>query len=152
MSRVYEDYLQYLEDLAGTLDRMTEVTKAKDKAARTGDLVVVESLMKKEQVFSMTLRGMDIKRDKMLSEMGLQGVPLSKLAENYPPELFDRARKTVEHLQNRYAVFNSASEAARVTMECALHEIERMLPENQPVPAKKDKGEPPVKMKTDFRA
>lgn len=107
--------------------------------------------MKKEQVFSMTLRGMDIKRDKMLAEMGLQGVPLSKLAENYPPELFDRARKTAEQVQNRYTVFRSASEAARVTMEIALHDIERMLPENQPAP-RKDNEEPPPRMKTDFRA
>lgn len=151
MSQVYEDYLQYLEDLADTLDQMTGVTRAKNKAARTGDLVTVEDLMKKEQVFSMTLRGMDIKRDKMLEEMGLTGVPLSKLAENYPPELFDRARKTVEHLQNRYKVFRSASDTARVTMECALHDIERMLPENQPAQAK-DKAEPPRRMKTDFRA
>ena len=130
---------------------MAEVTKAKNKAARAGDLVTVESLMKKEQVFSMTLRGMDIKRDKMLAEMGLQGVPLSKLAENYPPELFDRARKTAEQVQNRYTVFRSASEAARVTMEIALHDIERMLPENQPAP-RKDNEEPPPRMKTDFRA
>lgn len=151
MSQVYEDYLQYLEELADTLEQMAEVTKAKNKAARVGDLVTVESLMKKEQVFSMTLRGMDIKREKMLSEMGLQGVPLSKLAENYPAELFDRARKTVERVQNRYTVFHSASEAARVTMEIALHGIERMLPENQPAP-RRDKGEPPPRMKTDFRA
>ncbi len=151
MSQVYEDYLQYLEDLADTLEQMAEVTKAKNKAARAGDLVTVESLMKKEQAFSMTLRGMDIKRDKMLAEMGLQGVPLSKLAENYPPELFDRARKTAEQVQNRYTVFRSASEAARVTMEIALHDIERMLPENQPAP-RKDNEEPPPRMKTDFRA
>ena len=148
MSQVYEDYLQYLEELADTLEQMAEVTKAKNKAARVGDLVTVESLMKKEQVFSMTLRGMDIKREKMLSEMGLQGVPLSKLAENYPAELFDRARKTVERV---HTVFHSASEAARVTMEIALHDIERMLPENQPAP-RRDKGEPPPRMKTDFRA
>ncbi len=151
MSQVYEDYLQYLEGLADTLEQMAEVTKAKNKAARAGDLVTVESLMKKEQAFSMTLRGMDIKRDKMLAEMGLQGVPLSKLAENYPPELFDRARKTAEQVQNRYTVFRSASEAARVTMEIALHDIERMLPENQPAP-RKDNEEPPPRMKTDFRA
>lgn len=151
MSRVYEDYLQYLSDLADTLDQMTEVTKAKNKAARIGDLVTVEELMKKEQVFSMTLRGMDIKRDKMLKEMGLEGVPLSKLADSYPPELFDRARKIAEHTKNRYTVFMSASETARVTMECALHDIERMLPENQPAPAK-DKDGPPPRMKTDFRA
>ena len=151
MSQVYEDYLQYLEDLADTLEQMAEVTKAKNKAARAGDLVTVESLMKKEQVFSMTLRGMDIKRDKMLAEMGLQGVPLSKLAENYPPELFDRARKTAEQVQNRYTVFRSASEAARVTMEIALHDLERMLPEHQPAP-RKDNEEPPPRMTTAFRA
>ena len=123
MSQVYEDFLQYLAEFADTL----------------------------EQVFSMTLRGMDIKRDKMLKEMGLEGVPLSKLAENYPPELFDRARKAAEHAAKRFEVFSCASEAARVTMECMLHDIERMMPESQPVP-QRDKGEPPTRMKTDFRA
>lgn len=151
MSQVYEDYLMYLGELADTLDQMTEITKAKNKAARIGDLETVENMMKKEQVFSMTLRGMDIKRDKMLKEMGLEGVPLSGLADRYPPELFDRARKAVEHTQKRYEVFRSASEAARVTMECALHDIQRMLPEDQPVP-RREKGEPPPRMKTDFRA
>lgn len=151
MNKVFEDYLQYLDDLADTLDQMTELTKAKNKAARAGDLVKVEELMKKEQVFNMTLRGMDIKREKMLGEMGLTGVPLSGLADRYPPELFDRARKTVERTQQRYTVFKSASDAARLTMECALRDIERMMPENQPAPVK-DKGEPPPRMKTDFRA
>ncbi len=151
MSGIYEDYLQYLADLADVLDQMTEVTKVKNKAAKAGDLVAVEEMMKKEQVFSMTLRGMDQKRDKMLKEMGLEGVPLSKLAENYPPELFDQARKAAEHAAKRFEVFHRTSEAARVTMECALHDIERMMPENQPVPHR-DKGEPPPRMKTDFRA
>lgn len=151
MSQVYEDFLQYLAEFADTLDQMTEVTKTKNKAAKAGDLVTVEAMMKKEQVFSMTLRGMDIKRDKMLKEMGLGGVPLSKLAENYPPELFDRARKAAEHAAKRFEVFSCASEAARVTMECMLHDIERMMPESQPVP-QRDKGEPPTRMKTDFRA
>lgn len=150
MNQVYEDYLQYLNNLADTLDQMTEITKAKNRAARTGDLVQVEALMKKEQVFSMTLRGMDIKRDKMLKEMGLAGVPLSRLAGHYPPELFDQARKTAEHTLKRYQVFQSASEAARITMECALRDIERMLPEDQDVPA--GGKEPPTRMKTDFRA
>ena len=36
MSQVYEDYLQYLEDLADTLEQMAEVTKAKNKAAQIG--------------------------------------------------------------------------------------------------------------------
>lgn len=151
MSGVYEDYLQYLMDLADIMDQLTEVTRQKNKAARLGDLVAVEDMMKREQVFSMTLRGMDIKRDKMLKEMGLEGVPLSGLAERYPPELFDKARKTAEHAMQRYTVFKSASETARVTMECALHDIDRMLPQERPAP-QGPKDEPPPRMKTDFRA
>lgn len=152
MSGVYEDYLQYLMDLADVMDQLTEVTRLKNKAARLGDLVAVEEMMKKEQVFSMTLRGMDIKRDKMLKEMGLEGVPLSGLAEHYPPELFDRARKTAEHAMKRYTVYKSASETARVTMECALHDIDKMMVQERPAPSAGAKDEPPPRMKTDFRA
>lgn len=151
MSQIHEEYLRYLEELTATLERMTETAQNKAAAARVGDLVKVDECMKQEQVYSMTLRSMDVKRDKMLKELGLEGVTLSGLAERYPQELQDRARKTAERCMVRYETYTSASNAARTTMECALRDIERMFPKDQPVPTGKPE-DPPPKMKTDFRA
>ena len=150
MKAQYEEYLSYLGELSDLLEKMTETVKTKGAAARTGDLVEVDKCMKQEQVYSMTLRSMDQKRDKLLKAMGLSGVSISGLADHYPQELRLKASQAVELAQRRYQVYVSASDSARTTMECALKDIERMFPSGTK-PAS-DTPEPPPRMKTDFRA
>lgn len=152
MERVYEDYLSYLGELSALLERMTETAGDKAAAARVGDLVKVDACMKQEQVYSMTLRSMDQKRDKMLKSMGMEGMTLSQMAGQYPDELKARAAKAAELALNRFERYKAASNAARTTMELALRDIERMFPENAPAPAADPAEEPPPRMKTDFRA
>lgn len=149
MEAIYQEYLGYLEELSALLEQMTETVERKADAARDSDLVQMDECMKKEQVYSMTLRSMDQKRDKMLAEMGLSGVTLSQLAEHYPPESQNQAAKAAERAMTRYEHYMSASNRARTAMECALRDISRMLPENQPPEAPED---PPLRMRTDFRA
>lgn len=151
MNQTYEEYLNYLEELEQILTKMTETAKNKIMAARVGDLVKVDECMKQEQAYSMSLRSMDMKRNRMLAELGLTSVTLSGLAEHYPPELRDRAAKTAERAMSSYEVYTSAANAARTTMECALRDIEKMFPENQPAP-EVPPDNPPPRMKTDFRA
>ena len=152
MDQTYLDFLDYLEELGGILEKLTFTAKEKTMAARVGDLVKVDACMKQEQIYSLSLRGMDKKREKMLEEMGLQGVTLSQMKDHYPPELRDRAAKTVEKTQASYEVYLSASNAAKTTMEMALRDIDRMFPEGlRPAPGV-PQDSPPPKMKTDFRA
>lgn len=151
MQPPYEEYLDFLEELTGILDQLNETAKAKTTAARQGDLELLDRCMKQEQVFSMSLRGMDQKRDRMLAEMGMEGATLSQLAEGYPPELQARAAQVAQRAQLSFDVYMSASNAARTAMECILHDIEKMFPENQPIPAH-NPDEPPPRMRTDIRA
>ena len=149
MEAVYQEYLGYLEELSSLLAQMTETAEKKADAARDSDLVRLDECMKKEQAYSMTLRSMDQRRDKMLGEMGLSGITLSQLAEHYPLESRTQAARAAEKAMDRYEHYMSASNRARTTMECALRDISRMLPENQPPEALED---PPLRMRTDFRA
>ncbi len=151
MKPVYQAYIGYLDELGGVLEELTAVAREKVAAAHTGDLQALDRCMKQEQAFSMTLRGMDQKRAKMLAEMGVSDVPLSQLAEYYPEELRAQAAKAAEGALARYDSYISASNAAFTALECVLKDIERMMPEDQ-----RDLGNqppaPPPKMKTDFRA
>ena len=56
------------------MEKMITTAKEKGAAARVGDLVRVDACMKQEQVYSMSLRSMDQKREKMHKAMGLEGV------------------------------------------------------------------------------
>ena len=123
---MWRKYLSLLESLGGTLEELTGMEQEKTKAVSKGDLPAVEELMKREQVISLSLRGLEQRRERMLREMELAGVPLRELAGHAPEELYQETKDAAETLRQKYDVFQAASEVARHTLECNLRAIEKM--------------------------
>ena len=121
----WKDYLKLMESLTKTLEELTQVERDKNAAASAGDLRGVEECMKREQVLSLTLRGYDQKRDSLLRDLGITGVRLSTLVDHSPEELRLETKAVAEELRRQYALFQTASEVARNTLECNLRAIER---------------------------
>ena len=88
----WQDYLKLMRDLTAALETLTQVERDKNDAASQGDLPRVEECMKREQVMSLSLRGFDQRRDKLLGERGSKGITLGELEEQRPHEL-QRATK-----------------------------------------------------------
>ena len=122
----WQDYLKLLDGLSRTLEQLTQVEREKNDVATQGDVAGVEECMKREQVLSLSLRGCDQKRDKMLAELGLKDVTLSQMEDHSPPELQLETKRTVEELRRQYAMFQAASQVVRNTLEINLREIERI--------------------------
>lgn len=143
---VWKDYLKLLDQLGGTLDKLTEIERTKTAAVTKGDLNAVEECMKQEQVMSLSLRGTEQKREKLLAQLGLSGVPLRELEARGPQESHMETRAVAERLRHKYEIFRSASEVARSTLECNLRAIENF---------QKAKDAPPLEensLGADFRA
>jgi len=137
MATIWNDYRRLLGSVADTLERLAGVERKKTAAVSEGDLEAVNGCMKEEQVLSLSLRGADQKREKMLREMGLGGVPLRELLDHCPEEEYFDTQKAVERLQGKYAVFQAASQVARDTLECHLRAIEKVQKESnggEPLP------------------
>lgn len=126
----YQAYFQFLDRLGKTLEQLTQVEREKTSAVRADDLLHVNECMKKEQALSLSLRGLEQKRARLLANLGLSQVPLSRLAGACPPEVRAEAAKSVERLQGRFQVYQSAANAARTTLEINLHQIEKMMQED----------------------
>ena len=122
----WQDYLKLLRNLSKTLGQLPRVARDKNAAAPAGDLAGVEECMKREQVLSLSLRGYDQKRDAMLAALGLKGVTLRELANHSPEELRLEVKGVAEELRRQYEIFQSASKAARNTLELNLRAIERV--------------------------
>lgn len=122
----WQDYLKLMEGLGRTLEQLTQVELDKNAAASRGDVLGVEECMKREQVLSLSLRGYDQKRDAMLAALGLKGVTLRELANHSPEELRLEVKGVAEELRRQYEIFQSASKAARNTLELNLRAIERV--------------------------
>ena len=99
---MWRKYLSLLESLGGTLEELTGMEQEKTKAVSKGDLPAVEELMKREQVISLSLRGLEQRRERMLREMELAGVPLRELAGHAPEELYQETKDAAETLRQKY--------------------------------------------------
>lgn len=152
----FRDYLAFLRDLGDTLDEITKVEQEKTAFVRTDDLDGLNGCMKREQALSLAMRSHDQKRDAMLQSLGLQDVPLRNLMDRAPDELREETKRTVEQLCRQYALFRGAFEVARDTLECNLHQIEKLLQAEDPDAAQagyqETSPELPPRMRTDFRA
>ena len=158
MESQFRAYLGVLEELSGVLDRLTPLAMQKAEAARAGDLLAMDEVLKQEQALGLNLRGLELKRQKLVPQLGLDGVPLSGLVERCPAGLADEARKAAAALRKSYEIYRSCSNMARNTLELNLHQIDKYLERAGVDPKLAAQGyespptEPPPKMKTDFRA
>ena len=143
---IWKKYLALMESLGKTLEQLAALEQTKAKAVSQGDLPGVEECMKKEQVVSLSLRGLDQKRDKMLAEMGLTGVHLRELAAHAPEEMYYETKDAAEKLRQQYEMYQAASKVAMDTLECNLRAIER-IQKAQSAPPEEDR--PP---QSDFMA
>ena len=125
MAAQWRDYLAHMESLGQRLDELTELERVKIRAVGSGDLEALDECMKKEQVISLSLRGMDQKRNRLMGELGITGVHLRNLVDHAPDELKWETKEAAEKLRQKYELFRSASSVARNTLECNLHAIEQ---------------------------
>ena len=158
MSDVYQAYLALLRSLTENLDQLSVLAQRKADAAN--GLMALDEVMKQEQAMTLAFRGMEQTREKLLEQMGCGSVPLSRLAERFPPELQSQARETVAALQGHYQSYRKAADDARLVLERHLREIDAIItemggaaePENGPGYVPPPPPDTPPSMKTDFRA
>ena len=152
----YVDYLSLLDSLSHHLEQLADLARSKMEAVRHDDLMALDQVLKQEQALALAMRGLEQKRLKLLKELGWSDLPLRSLPEQVPSALRLRAKQAVEDLRRDYQVYQSAAEAARHTLECNLHEIEKVLSESGGTAAGPGYGrqdvEPPSAMRTDIRA
>lgn len=131
MDSQYGEYLSVLVELGKTLDQLSRITKNKITAVRNDDLMSLNECIKQEQALSMSLKSVERKRAEMLEAMKLSDASISGLTERFPVAYRRQAAEIVESVRSKYDRYVSASESARAVLECALHQIEKMLPQDQ---------------------
>ena len=148
-----EALLTLFDHLTVQLQQLTQLAKRKTTAVRNSDLLELDKILKEEQAQSLALRGLDQKRISLLQQLGLQDLRLSELSTKAPAHLQQQAKNSIEALRREFAIYQSAAEVARNTLECNLHEVEKFLEAAGANPnANNGTVEAPARMKSDFRA
>ena len=158
MEAPFRPYFGVLRELSGVLERLTPLAQQKVDAVRADDLLALDEVLKQEQALALNLRGLELKRQKLVPQLGLDNVPLSRLSEHCPAQLAGEARETAAALRESYEIYRGYAGMARNTLELNLHQIDKFLEASGVDPKLAAQGyeappmEPPQKMKTDFRA
>lgn len=162
MTEACRAYLELLDAMGEGLDRLSALSEQKIAAVRKDDLLALDEIMKQEQALALAFRGMEQSQEKLMGQLGWQGVSLSRTAERFPPELRGEAVRAVQALQGRYQAYRAASASAREALEGGIREIDGMIagmggapaPQQAPPPGygRREDAAPPQSMKTDFRA
>jgi len=150
MSSSHEALIRLFDELGGSLEQLAALAREKIDAVKKDDLLALDEVIKQEQAYALKFRSMDNKRSRLLKELGLERVPLHELAAHFPPELQLQVKKSAESLRDRFRIYQSAAEVSRHTLECNLHEIEKLIESAGRDPGLLG-GDPPAPMKTDFR-
>ncbi len=158
MSELHRSYLKLLRELGESLDQLSGLAQQKQEHVRGDDLIGLDEVLKQEQAMTLTLRGLEQRRLKLVSQLGLEGTGLDDLPDRYPDELQFEAKQTADNLRESYSLYRSCADAARNMLEVNLHEIERVIAASGVDTPVSGAGyqtpgvEPPKNMKTDFRA
>lgn len=158
MSAPFSDYLKLLREVGSLLEQLAGLAQQKADAVRQDDLLALDDVLKQEQALGLNLRGLELRRAKLVAQLGLEGTTLSALPAKCPPELAAETDQTVSDVQNSYRVYRSSANMVRTTLELNLHQIEKLIAAAGGDPKDMDAGytpadvEPPRRMKTDFRA
>ena len=153
----YEEYLAFLEELLHEMNHLIEIVKQKLEAIQNHELDVLNECIKQEQAVSLTLRGLEQKRGKLLAAIGCEKVPLSEMPRRCPEEHRARMQELVNQLLTADKVYKSVQAPSRTIMERDLRSIRKEL-ESRGVEQELDdnyKTAPPTRgkgLRTDFRA
>ena len=151
MDAPFLSYLDLLREVGGTLDHLSQLAQDKIASVKDDDLMGLDEVIKQEQAMTLNLRGLELRRQKLVEQLQLHNVPLSNLSGKYPEELRTQAKHTTEELQRSYKLYRSYADQARTTLEVNLHELEKVIGSDNPGLAE-GTVEPPRNMKSDFRA
>lgn len=158
MDELHLSYLNLLRELRDTLDHLSELAQQKTAAVRADDLIALDEVLKQDQAMALNLRGLELRRQKLVPQLGLENTDLSHMAQNFPEHLHDQAKAVADALHESYANYRSYAGQARESLELNLHQVEKVIAASGVDPKLAASGyeapsvEPPQKMKTDFRA
>ncbi len=126
---VFKAYLQLLRELTKVIDQLGMLARRKLEEVRANNVQGVDDCIRQEQVLSLSLRGLEQRREKALKAMGLEGLRLHGLVTHAPDALRQETVEVSNALFDSYETYCRASSAARSGLERVLHQIDRMMAE-----------------------
>lgn len=128
MREDFSKFISIINEFTSVIEKLAETQKDIISAASSDDIEKLADCMKKEQVYSMTIRSMEQKRIQLQKEMGFENFKLSEMPSKAPDvETQIELKNAADRLKAQYKIMKTASSAARFRLECGLRKVEQLM-------------------------
>lgn len=121
------ELMQILADLDGLFDQLILFEEKKAECIAQNDIDSLDSFMKEEQALLMKLRGLDQKRERLLTEMGVPDQTLRQLIQNSKGEEQTALQSHFAILSDKTGRLKVAIDYTQKLIELQQHGVETLL-------------------------
>ena len=114
-------------------DQFQPLEEEKLQAAEAEDLAKLEQCMNKEQAFSLALRGIENKREKMLKENGQEGMTLKEIIDKFYQEQKNELLEIYDEMDRKMSLFKSTNDSAMTIIQVRLRNIDNTIKVSQQI-------------------
>lgn len=114
-------------------DQFQPLEEEKLQAAETENLVKLEQCINKEQAFTLALRGIENKREKMLKENGQQGMTLKEIIDKFYQDQKNELLEIYDEMNRKMKVFKSTNDSAMAIVNARLRNIDNTIKVSQQI-------------------
>ena len=109
MEELVQSYLSFLASMSRSVEELGALADRQLEAAKTDDLQTLNELMNQEQALALTFRGLEQTRDRLLSQLGMEGLSLSQTPSRVPAQWRRPVEEAVAVLQGSYQTYRQKS-------------------------------------------
>ena len=108
-------------------DQFQPLEEEKLKAAEEENLSKLEQCMNKEQAFSLALRGIENKREKMQQQNGQEGMTLKEIIDKFYQDQREELLSVYDEMNRKMNLFKSTNDSAMKIVQVRLRNIDNTI-------------------------
>ncbi len=127
MNENYQRIQEIMEEYSTLLDQLVDFEKNKLDAVKAKNLEQLDNFLKDEQVHLLSLKGLDVKREKIQNECGLEGLTYRQIIDKAPEELKAPLQASYDQISEKTSYFQELVRTINTYIDIQLHTIEAVM-------------------------
>ncbi len=123
--------IDIVKNLTEVFNELTQIANSKLQAAKDNRLSVIDDCMTKEQAIILRLKGLEVKREAAMEELGFAGLSFREILEKVEPKDKEEYALVFEELSRAIQMFQLINDEVIVMLDVSVRDWEKKINESK---------------------
>lgn len=123
----FDSFCKVIRDTLTLFDELNDYENKKLDAIAANNVLQLDAYIIDEQAYLMKMRGLDLKREKLLGQLGLPGMPFKDIIEKFEGDEKETLTGLYDELSFKSAELKNAISVTKTAIDLNLNNISAML-------------------------